>query len=153
VAVATLVVAALAGLFVVRGALRGGAADRAAPAAASPPAARAPAATPAPAVPSVPAAPAAATSARAAPATATVSIHTTPAGARVEFDGRPVGTGSLTLEGVPPGAYTLRVSKAGFRQTVRELRVDAGDRVVVHVALSPAPPRRRPPPPPPPPPQ
>ncbi|MDR7481470.1 MAG: PEGA domain-containing protein [Armatimonadota bacterium] len=141
-AVAGLVIVIVVVLFLARGALRRGPVDQGAT-----PAPSAPAAAPAPAASVV--------TPRAPGPAAIVSIHTIPAGARVDLDGRPVGTSTLTLDSVTPGVHTLRVSKAGFRPATREIRVGVGERVVVRVALAPAtPPRRRPsPPPPPPPPQ
>ncbi len=147
VVVATLVIATVAGLFIARGALRDGAADRVLPAA-SPPAARTPAPAPVPATPPASAAPATTRLAPSAPPPATLSIHTVPSGAWIELDGRRVGASSLTLDGVPPGVYALRITKTGFRPVIRRIRLGPGERVALRVALAPVAQPRRPPPPP-----
>ncbi|MDR7555538.1 MAG: NPCBM/NEW2 domain-containing protein, partial [Armatimonadota bacterium] len=64
----------------------------------------------------------------------------------IELDGRRVGASSLTLDGVPPGVYALRITKTGFRPVIRRIRLGPGERVALRVALAPvAPPRRSPP--------
>jgi hypothetical protein len=73
---------------------------------------------------------------------ALVALSTTPSGAALEIDGRPVGH-SPTLTELEPGSHRLRATAIGFVPAERALRVARGSRVAVHLPLvreSPAPP-------------
>ncbi len=95
-----------------------------------------------------------------APATGTVKVTTSPAGAQVELDGTAMGVTVLTLADVKPGTHVVKISKTGFQPMSRDLQVTAGETVLLDLTLTSTPlqaaPRRRqpaaPPPPPPPPP-
>lgn len=86
-----------------------------------------------------------------------LKITTSPAGARVELDGVPVGATALTLPDVKPGKHTVKISRTGFRSVSRDLEIRAGETLILKLTLSPSsspsatPPLPPPPLPPPPP--
>ena len=94
----------------------------------------------------------------AAPIRGTITITTTPVGAKVELDWVQVGVTSqpLTLADVAPGKHTVKVSKPGFQSQIRDVQVTPGEAITLELTLSgsasPPAPRRRPAVPPPPPP-
>ena len=84
--------------------------------------------------------PAAASPAAAAPAAAaaregSLNVESRPAGARVIFDGRPVGVTPLVLPGLAPGTYTVRVELDGYQPVTASARIVAGERARVAVTL------------------
>lgn len=64
-----------------------------------------------------------------------LSIDSTPAGAQVAVDGRPLGVTPWTGE-LPPGEHTLVVTRAGYTQTTRVVRISPGRALDVEVALA-----------------
>lgn len=68
----------------------------------------------------------------------TLKITTSPAGARVELDGVPVGATALTLPDVKPGKHTVKISRAGFRSVSRDLEIRAGETLILELTLSPS---------------
>jgi serine/threonine-protein kinase len=74
----------------------------------------------------------------AAPAIAKWSLKTTPPGASVRLDGRPMGSSPLELQVSAGETHFLLIEKAGFRRDERELPALAGDQVQsLEVALVP----------------
>jgi hypothetical protein len=91
------------------------------------------------------------------PIGATLKVTTVPTEARVELDGKVVGTTRLTLTGLRPGAHKIKISKTGYRTVAREFNVVMMETITLDLTLTPvaARPALRndsPPPPPPPPP-
>jgi hypothetical protein len=52
-------------------------------------------------------------------------VRSTPAGARVQVNGAPRGTTPLTLRGLEPGTYTVRVEREGYRAETRRVTISA----------------------------
>jgi serine/threonine-protein kinase len=67
-----------------------------------------------------------------------LSVSTTPSGAAVTLDGRPVGSTPARLD-VSAGRHVLRVEQAGYAPLTRELDVKAGQREALELALEPVP--------------
>ncbi|MBI2896908.1 MAG: serine/threonine protein kinase [Deltaproteobacteria bacterium] len=74
-----------------------------------------------------------------------VALSTSPSGASLEVDGRPIGT-SPTVREVAPGSHRLRATSPGFLAAERTVEVASGSRLAVHVPLSPEMPSAPPPP-------
>ena len=62
-------------------------------------------------------------------------IDSRPAGASVTLDGRSAGVTPLTIEGVAPGRYTVRMERAGYRAVSTTVEVKAGERARVAARL------------------
>jgi hypothetical protein len=91
------------------------------------------------------------------PIGATLKVTTVPTEARVELDGKVVGTTRLTLTGLRPGVHRVKIIKAGYRTVTREFNVVMMETITLDLTLAPvagrpAPRAVAPPPPPPPPP-
>ncbi len=65
---------------------------------------------------------------------ATLEISSVPDGAEIEIDGSFVGTTPRTKK-LKPGKYTIKLTKAGFKDWVRKIEVAAGEQVPVKVEL------------------
>lgn len=61
-----------------------------------------------------------------APATARVSVASTPDGADIEIDGSFVGNTPSTIE-VAPGEHTVTVTKSGFKPWTRKAKISGGE--------------------------
>jgi serine/threonine protein kinase len=90
--------------------------------------------------------PAAAASPPAAPAPntpGTLVVDSRPPGARVVVDGRDAGRTPLTLPGVSPGAYAIRIELQGYLPIATTARVESGARARVAVSLTTERPQQR----------
>jgi hypothetical protein len=76
----------------------------------------------------------AAAAAATAPASGTLVLSSTPAGARVLMDGNPAGETPITLDSVPPGRHTLTFVASGGSVT-RTVRVVAGETLTLDVPV------------------
>lgn len=68
-----------------------------------------------------------------------LTVITTPAGAEVSLDGRPVGTTPMNLDAVTEGSHTVSVGREGYKTVSRTIGVPVR-RNMVEVALEPLPP-------------
>ena len=64
-----------------------------------------------------------------------LAITTDPAGAAVTVNGIDRGVSPVTVKDVPKGIVSVKFSKEGFETETREIRVNAGDRLDLAVAL------------------
>ncbi len=62
-------------------------------------------------------------------------VDSRPAGAAVLIDGRPAGVTPLSLAGLAPGTYTVRIERAGYRAVTTSVDVKAGERARVAARL------------------
>jgi hypothetical protein len=67
--------------------------------------------------------------------TGMLMIDTVPFGARIEIDGKPRGTGPLSLKAVPVGAHVLVARKKGLPPLHGRIEVVEGERSVVEMNL------------------
>lgn len=67
--------------------------------------------------------------------TGMLMIDTVPFGARIEIDGKPRGTGPLSLKAVPVGAHVLLARKQGLPPLHGRIEVVAGERSLVEMNL------------------
>ena len=95
-----------------------------------------PASVPAPAKPSPPAAVKPAVVAPLVPApAATLTISSTPRGARVQVDGVARGVTPVTISQLRAGAYKVRISHTGYRPVTRTVTLEPGKKVSLGVSL------------------
>ena len=73
------------------------------------------------------------------PETGTLAINSTPSGARVLLDGTDAGLSPVMLENISAGNHTVMLEKEGYRTSVREVRVKAGQANPVELPLEPVP--------------
>jgi len=66
---------------------------------------------------------------------ATLSISSTPRGARVQIDGLARGVTPLTLSQLRAGPYKVRISHEGYRSVIRTVRLDPGKTLRLGVKL------------------
>lgn len=66
-----------------------------------------------------------------------LSVNSTPAGAKVSFDGSELCQTPCTLTGIAPGQHTVTASKAGFATATRNLAMLSGANSTVALDLSP----------------
>ena len=64
-----------------------------------------------------------------------LEITTDPAGADVTVNGVPRGKSPVTVRDVPKGTVLVKVTKEGFKEDSREVRIAAGDRLSVPIEL------------------
>lgn len=81
-----------------------------------------------------------ATRARTIPATSaritgTLRVESRPVGAAVAIDGRRAGVTPLTVADLPPGRYTVRLERPGYRPVVTTVNVNAGEQARLGVRL------------------
>lgn len=69
------------------------------------------------------------------PLPATLSVVCTPAGAKVFVDERLRGQSPLTLDAIPPGTYTLKVEREGYKSQTRVVEVKRRDTRVEEFTL------------------
>jgi hypothetical protein len=62
-------------------------------------------------------------------------IRTHPAGAKVYIDGLERGSSPLSLEGLRPGEYSVRIEKEGYRHRRFKVRVRQGSRLFLNLEL------------------
>jgi serine/threonine protein kinase len=62
-------------------------------------------------------------------------VDSRPAGASVLIDGRPAGVTPLTVTGIAPGSYSVRIERAGYRVVTTSVDVRAGERARVAARL------------------
>ncbi len=67
--------------------------------------------------------------------TGQLAVSSLPAGAQVFLDGRAVGVAPLTLDNLPPGEYSLRLTYANYRDDARQVTISAGQRTTVEAQL------------------
>jgi PKD repeat protein len=73
------------------------------------------------------------------PATGTLRVLSTPAGASVQLDGASIGTTNLERPNVSPGTHTVEISRSGYQTEVRQATITAGSTTTVQVTLTPIP--------------
>lgn len=64
-----------------------------------------------------------------------IDVRSEPVGAEVTVNGIVRGLTPLVVNDVPKGRATVKLSKEGFRDEIRELAINAGDKQVLSVAL------------------
>ncbi|MCX6063915.1 MAG: PEGA domain-containing protein [Caldiserica bacterium] len=69
------------------------------------------------------------------PTTATLTITSTPSGAKVFLDGTSIGTTPVTKKTVSPGTHTLRLTLAGYEDYTTTITLQVGDEKPVAVIL------------------
>lgn len=69
--------------------------------------------------------------------TGLLQIRTTPAGARIIIDGKPTGFRSPTAFPIPAGAHRITISLSGHRNAEENVRLGAGDTLLVEAILTP----------------
>lgn len=69
------------------------------------------------------------------PATAILTISSTPRGARVRVDGVPKGVTPVTIKELHAGTHTIRISHPGYRSVTRTVALGAGRVLTVGVSL------------------
>ena len=62
-------------------------------------------------------------------------VDSRPAGAAVLIDGRPAGVTPLSLAGLAPGTYSVRIERPGYRAVTTSVDVKAGERARVAARL------------------
>lgn len=72
-----------------------------------------------------------------APATADLHVTSTPPGAVVALNNRTQGNTPLTLDGLTPGVYLVRLTRRGHQDALRTVRLEAGQKAVVDLPLEP----------------
>jgi serine/threonine-protein kinase len=70
-----------------------------------------------------------------APATAALAITTDPAGAEIAIDGEVKGAAPVTLDEIAPGEHVVTAKLAGYQPLERPLKLSAGGRSDVMLAL------------------
>ncbi len=65
-----------------------------------------------------------------------IDIATRPDGARVELDGKDYGLSPTTVEPLPPGKHSLRLSRDGMADQLIALRVEPGQTIRIDAELS-----------------
>lgn len=90
-----------------------------------------------PAKPAVAVKPVAVTPVTVAPASsaATLTISSTPRGARVQIDGVARGVTPVTVSQLRAGAYKVRISRQGYRPVTRTVTLEPGKKVALGVSL------------------
>jgi hypothetical protein len=73
------------------------------------------------------------------PATGSLSVNSTPAGARVLLDGAFAGLSPVVLPGIPADNHTVTLETEGYQPATRQLRVEAGQTSTVDISLEPVP--------------
>ena len=69
------------------------------------------------------------------PAATSLTISSTPRGARVQIDGVARGLTPVTIKDLRAGAYKVRVSHQGFAPVTRTIRLESGKKVALGVTL------------------
>jgi hypothetical protein len=69
------------------------------------------------------------------PEAGSVSIDTRPRGARVFFDGKPVGVTPVVLSQINAGVHAVRIEMSGYRTVNTKTTVKAGDRTPLNLSL------------------
>ncbi len=72
------------------------------------------------------------------PLTGSLSVNTTPAGARLTIDGSAAGVSPAMLPGLRQGDHTLNVTKEGFVTQVLPVLINADQTTTIDVVLVPA---------------
>jgi len=65
-----------------------------------------------------------------------LSVTSTPAGADIAIDGRPIGEKTPHLVPIDPGSHTIKLTLAGYQDLTQSARVTGGETTNVHAALS-----------------
>ncbi len=73
-----------------------------------------------------------------APGHGAVTVISSPDGAQIALDGRPVGLAPLEIHNVPEGRHRLTATKAGFAEATGQLLVIAGESARIELPLTPA---------------
>jgi eukaryotic-like serine/threonine-protein kinase len=71
------------------------------------------------------------------PVAARIAVTSEPPGARVQLDGRAVGSTPLEPMAIPPGRHRVQVDKAGFSPFSREVVTRLGEGLEVNATLAP----------------
>jgi opacity protein-like surface antigen len=66
----------------------------------------------------------------------TVSVASSPPGARIVVDGRPIAGLTPTSFSVPPGSHTLEVSRTGYPSDTRSIEAKYGRAIILEVPLA-----------------
>ena len=70
------------------------------------------------------------------PVTALLSVTSSPAGATVRLDGKPIGVSPISGATVPPGRHELRVEKAGYEPSIQRINAVAGEPLDIRARLA-----------------
>lgn len=73
------------------------------------------------------------------PESGTLAVNSTPAGARVLFDGTDAGVSPVFVTNISAGNHTVTLEKEGYVSTTRQVSIPAGQAGTVEVSLEPVP--------------
>jgi hypothetical protein len=73
------------------------------------------------------------------PETGTLAVNSTPAGARVLFDGTDAGLSPVFVTNISAGNHTVALEKEGYVPATRQVNIPAGQAGTVEVSLDPVP--------------
>jgi len=77
-------------------------------------------------------------SAASAPGTGSLSVTTSPAGARITVDGIPAGASPATIPGLPAGVHNLTITMTGYEDLSTQVNIVAGQTMDYSTTLVPA---------------